>query len=250
MSFFSDYIDFIALAWFLVCFIGYTQYSRRKAKTVPCLSNLLDIYRQDWLREVMKRENRISDVSIVGSLERNGAFFASSCLLILAGILTSLGYTNQAMEVFRDFPFSSVPTREVWELRMAVLLVLFVYAFFKFTWSIRLYNFLNVMIGSSPAPTESKISPAQREALAVNAGRICNQAGDAFNLGLRTFYYALAIISWFINPVFFMFTSAFVVYILYRREFRSDAMKTLSLGKTFEDKRESKKESKKETMND
>lgn len=196
---------------------------------------------------LMKRDNRIADVSIVASLERNGAFFASSCLLILAGILTSLGYTNQAMEVFRDFPFSNVSTREVWELRMAVLLALFVYAFFKFTWSMRLYAFLSVMVGSAPLPGDTKVSPAEREALALNSARICNQAGDAFNLGLRTFYYALAIISWFLNPVFFMVTSAFVVYVLYRREFRSDAMKTLNLGKTFEDKRETKSSTKKET---
>lgn len=246
VSFFSSYIDFVALAWFLICFIGYTNYSRFKAKKVPCLSNTLDLYREDWMRIMMRRENRISDASVVGGLERNGAFFASSCLLILAGILTSLGYTNQAMEVFRDFPFSSVPTREIWELRMAVLLALFVYAFFKFTWSMRLYAMVAVMIGSAPLPGDPKVSPAEREALAINSGRICNQAGDSFNLGLRTFYYALAIISWFINPVFFMLTSAFVVHVLYRREFKSDAMKTLSMGKTFEDPQEKKSSAKKE----
>src|SRR5690554_1749776 len=162
------------------------------------------------MRVMMRRDNRIPDASVVASLERNGAFFASSCLLILAGIITSLGYTNQAMEVFRDLPFSSVPTREVWELRMAVLLALFVYAFFKFTWSMRLYNFCAIMIGSAPIPNDGKTSPAQKESLAVSTARIANQAGNAFNLGLRTFYYALAIISWFVNPVIFMATSSFV----------------------------------------
>ena len=238
MSFFSNYIDFIALAWFLFCFIGYTKYSRRKAKTVPCLSNMLDLYRQDSMRIMMRRENRIPDVTMVGNLERNGAFFASSCLLILAGILTSLGYTDKAMEVFRDFPFSSMPTREIWELRMGVLLALFVYAFFKFSWAMRLYNVIGLMIASAPLPGDSKVSPAEREALAVNSGRIFNQGGDAFNLGLRTFYYALAIIAWFIHPLLFMVMSALVVYVLYRREFRSDAMKTLNLGKKFETKQE------------
>lgn len=236
MSFFSEYIDFIALAWFLICFIGYTQYSRRKAKSIPCLTNVMDRYRQDWMRVMLRRDNRMPDTSIISSLERNGAFFASSCLLILAGILTSLGYTNKAMEVFRDLPFSTVPSKEIWEFRMGVFMVLFIYAFFKFTWSMRLYNFSAVMIGAAPLPTDSKVSPGAREALAINSARICNQAGNAFNLGLRTFYYALAVIGWFIHPLLFMFSSTLVIYILYRREFKSDAFETLSQGIEIESK--------------
>ncbi len=67
------------------------------------------------------------------STGNNGAFFASSCLLILAGIITALGYTSEAMEVFATMPFGVVPSREIWELRLVVLMVVFVYAFFKFT---------------------------------------------------------------------------------------------------------------------
>lgn len=184
---------------------------------------------------MLRRDNRISDASVIGSLERNGAFFASSCLLILAGILTALGYTKQAMEVFEDFSIGYAQSRAVWEIRMVVLLALFIYAFFKFSWAMRQYNFVAVMIGAAPLITDTKVSPASREALAVNSARICNQAGDAFNLGLRTYYYALAVIAWFIHPVLFIATSTFVVFILYRREFKSDAFKTLSQGKVFED---------------
>ena len=185
----------------------------------------------------MRRDNRISDASVVGSLERNGAFFASSCLLILAGILTAMGYTEKAMKVFEDVPFSRMPSKEIWEMRLVVLMVLFIYAFFKFTWSMRLYNFVAVMIGATPLTTDTKVSPAAREALAANAARICNQAGDAFNLGLRTYYYALAVISWFIHPALLIATSTFVVYVLYRREFRSDAFRTLIQGKLTDEKK-------------
>ncbi len=184
---------------------------------------------------MLKRENRISDTSAIGNLERNGAFFASSCLLILAGIITALGYTSEAMEVFATMPFSVVPTREVWELRLVVLLLVFVYAFFKFTWAMRMYNFVSVMIGSAPLPDDSKPSPASREAFARNAGNICNLAGDAFNLGLRSYYYALAVVASFIHPLAFLAASTLVVIVLYRREFHSDALNALRDGKVFEE---------------
>lgn len=229
------YLELIALLWFLLCWLGYTEYSKRKANDRPCLSNTLDLYREDWMRVMLRRDNRISDASVVGNLERNGAFFASSCLLIVAGIITALGYTQEVMEVFSTLPFGTLPSREVWEMRMLVLMVIFIYAFFKFTWSMRMYNFVAVLIGSAPLTTDTKPSPASREAFARSAGRVCNMAGDAFNLGLRSYYYALAVVSWFIHPVVFMGASTLVVIVLYRREFRSAALVALRSGKVFEE---------------
>ncbi|MBS3805686.1 MAG: DUF599 domain-containing protein [Oleiphilaceae bacterium] len=231
-----QYLDFIALAWFFACWIGYTHYSRIKARNTPCLSSILDLYRQDWMRVMIQRENKMSDASIIGNLERNGAFFASSCLLILAGILTALGYTQQVIEVFDVLPYSSTSSRWVWELKLGVLLVLFIYAFFKFTWSVRLYNFVSVLVGSSPSPESKTVSPRSREALAAHSASICSQAGDAFNLGLRSFYYALAVVGWFIHPIVLILSSTVVVYVLYHREFRSQALKSLQSGKVFENK--------------
>ncbi|MDF0752447.1 DUF599 domain-containing protein [Marinobacter sp. 71-i] len=247
----ANYLELIALVWFLICWLGYSEYSRRKANDRPCLSNTLDLYREDWMRVMLRRENRISDASVVGNLERNGAFFASSCLLILAGIITALGYTQEVMEVFSTMPFGTLPSREIWEMRMVVLMVIFIYAFFKFTWSMRMYNFVSVLIGSAPLTTDTKASPASREAFAKSAGNVCNLAGDAFNLGLRSYYYALAVVSWFIHPVVFIGASTLVVIILYRREFRSDALLALRSGKVFEEplpKAEAGKEADKETQ--
>lgn len=231
----ANYLDLIALAWFVVCWLGYGEYSRYHAGDRPCLSNTLDLYREDWMRVMLKRENRISDASVVGNLERNGAFFASSCLLILAGIITALGYTQEVMEVFKTMPFGYIPSREISELRMVTLLLVFVYAFFKFTWSMRMYNFVAVLIGGAPMPDDTRTSPAAREAFAKSAGTVCNLAGDAFNLGLRSYYYALAVVTWFIHPLVFLASSSLVVLVLYRREFRSDALLALRSGKVFED---------------
>ncbi|HLV76353.1 MAG TPA: DUF599 domain-containing protein [Marinobacter sp.] len=229
------YLDYLALLWFMICWGGYTWYSRNRADSRPCLSNTLDLYREDWMRVMLKRENRISDASVVGNLERNGAFFASSCLLILAGIITALGYTSEALEVFATMPFGGKLSREVWELRLVVLMAVFVYAFFKFSWAMRMYNFVAVMIGSAPMPDDPKTSPAARAAFARSAGAICNQAGDTFNLGLRSYYYALAIVAWFIHPVALMASSTLVVYVLYQREFNSTALEALRAGKVFDE---------------
>ncbi len=231
----GNVLEFSALLWFFICWVGYSEYSKRRAKDRACLSNTLDLYREDWMRGMLRRDNRIADASVVGNLERNGGFFASSCLLILAGIITALGYTSEAMDVFSALPFSAVPSRAVWELRLLVLLVVFVYAFFKFTWSMRMYNFVSVMIGGAPMPEDAKVTPAAREAFATSAATVCNLAGDTFNLGLRSYYYALAVVAWFIHPLAFIAASTLVVVVLYRREFCSDALVAMRSGKVFEE---------------
>ncbi len=184
------------------------------------------------------RENRIADASVLGNLERNGAFFASSSLLIMAGILTAIGYADEAMAVFQDLPVvANNNGRTMWELKLATLLVIFVYSFFKFTWSMRQYNFCSVLVGSAPLVNEEKVSPAARKAFANSAAEVANLAGDTFNLGLRSYYYALAVLAWFIHPIAFMVATTAVVVILYQREFHSSALTALRSGKVFEDEK-------------
>jgi uncharacterized membrane protein len=49
-------------------------------------------------------------------------------------------------------------------------------------------------------------------------------------MGLRTYYFSLALLVWFIHPVAFMITTTWVVAVLYRREFHSKTLKALAAG--------------------
>ncbi len=69
-----EVLDLVALIWFFLCTVGYTHGSNYWARTRPCLSNTLDLYRGDWMRRMLMRDARIADASVVGNLERNGAF--------------------------------------------------------------------------------------------------------------------------------------------------------------------------------
>ena len=57
-----------------------------------------------------------------------------------------------------------------------------------------------------------------------------DQAAHAFNYGLRAFYFSIAALCWFFHPLIFIFASLFVVYTLFNREFRSKAVKAITIG--------------------
>ena len=101
----------------------------------------------------------------------------------------------------------------------------FVYAFFKFTWSLRQYNYACILVGAAPFPNENI---GKHEEFAKRAGDLIANAGRHFNMALRAYYFGLATISWFIHSGIFIVMTLWVVLVIFRREFRSHTVNNLS----------------------
>ena len=148
----------IAVLWFVMCWAGYTRYASWRGRDTACLASVLHLYRQDWMRRMLLRDNRIADANVIGNLERNAGFFASSTLIILAGVLTALGASERAVSLLADLPFAQPVSRGLSEIKLLALAVVFVYAFFTFSWCMRQYNFAAVLVASAPMAGERNVS--------------------------------------------------------------------------------------------
>ncbi|MGE4404629.1 DUF599 domain-containing protein [Pseudomonas sp.] len=217
----------IAVVWFIACWAGYTRYASWRGRDTACLASVLHLYRQDWMQRLLLRDNRIADANVIGNLERNASFFASSTLIILAGILTVLGASDRAVSLLADLPFVQPASRGLSEIKLLCLAVVFVYAFFTFSWCMRQYNFAAVLVASAPMVGERNVSDQERKAFGERAARVVSMAANQFNFGLRAYYFGMATLAWFIHPWFFMVVTAGVVLILYRREFHSDVLEVM-----------------------
>lgn len=217
-------LDWIALGWFLLCWIGYTYFARIKQRNSSTIANQLEANRVEWLERMIQREMRMADVSGLGILQRNVTFFASTTIFIIAGLLTVLGSTDKAIPLLEALPWIEIDSRAAWELKILILVVTFAYAFFKFTWSMRQYNFAIVLFGSAPDPEDPK---EERDIFIKHTNWLMSRASNSFNYGLRAYTFALATLGWFFNPVVFMVAATLVVGVLYRREFRSATLAAL-----------------------
>ncbi|MEO9654714.1 DUF599 domain-containing protein [Marinomonas sp.] len=223
-------VDLATLFVFFACWWGYAIYAQYNAKRKSCLVSVLHQFRLAWMSRLLRRDNRIADASVMANLERSSLFFASSSLLIIAGLFTAFNYSEKALGIISDFYLMAPISPQEWELKIIVLVVIFSYAFFTFTWSVRQYNFCSVLVGSAPLATERGVEESERELYANHMAQICSLAANQFNYGLRAYYFAMAFCGWFLGPYFFMAASVTVVAVLYRREFRSKTFKTLSRG--------------------
>src|SRR5262249_16311736 len=107
-------------------------------------------------------------------------------------------------------------TRAVWEMKVIGLLVIFTYAFFKFSWSYRLFNYAAILLGATPHASQSK-TRAGREA-AHRVARMTTLAGRHFNRGQPAFFFALGYLGWFVNGWAFMIATAVVLTVISVRQ--------------------------------
>ncbi len=224
-------IDIIALLIFFISWSGYTWFARKKAKTTDCIARSLHQHRIHWMYEAITREVRVGEAALLSNLERNIAFFASSTLLILAGLLTLFAKIDTLESVIASLPFADYANHLAIQLKLSLLAFIFVLSFFQFTWSMRQYGFVNVMLGAAPIDTSglNENLKAYAEEMAI----VQDQAAHSYNYGLRSYYFALAAMCWFIHPLLFILMSLWVVYTLYRREFSSKAVKAITAGQAY-----------------
>ena len=220
-----EWVDLAAPLIFLLCWTGYVGLADGPLAAGRSLMSRIHEHREIWMRRMLMRENRIVDMQVIIILTQSNAFFASSSVLIVGGALAMLGAREQAMAVLAELPFATHTPPVLWELKVLLVLSVFVYAFFKFTWSLRQFNYLAILIGAAPPPASAG-SP-ESAVYAHNAALVASRAAEHFNKAMRSFYFGLAAISWFLQPVLFMVLSALVVLVVYRREFRSHTLQAL-----------------------
>ena len=217
--------DAIAFLSFLACWLGYGGVAKVLTRRRPSLITAINIFRERWMRRICERENHVADAALFSNLLRGALFFASTTVFILGGLLALLGTGSKVAEVVGTIPY--VARSESWllEIKAIVLIMVFVYAFFKFTWSAWQYNILSIMVGA--APLVGKDEPAKTEAFTAGAARIALLAGESYNNGMRAYYFSIPLITWFIDPIVFLAATLIVAYVLYRREFASPMLESL-----------------------
>ena len=214
-------LDLFALVWFLGAWVAYSVTLRLTGKRRRGLNSEMNGYRDVWMLQMLGREMRMVDAQIVAALQNGTAFFASTSLIAVGGALTLMRSTDEILEVIGALPFGIRTTSVQWEAKTIGLAIIFVYAFFKFAWSYRLYNYVAIMVGATP-PARDKDTP-EATAHAERTGRLCAVAGLHFNRGQRAFFFALGYLGWFISPWLLMATSVVVAVVLWRRQFVGDS---------------------------
>jgi uncharacterized membrane protein len=215
--------DFAALAFFMAVWVFHALAAGGYIFKRISLTTAMNTQRIAWMRTMGRRELRMIDTGIMVGLQQGTAFFASSALFAIGGCFALLNASDQVLMIVQELPLTAEHSRQAFEVKIIGLIAILAYAFFKFGWSYRLFNYCSILVGAVPMHKDGAHDPDEMEAAILRAARMNMLAGAHFNAGLRGIFFSIGYLGWFVNPVVFMFTTALLFAVLLRRQFFSEA---------------------------
>ncbi|MCB1485066.1 MAG: DUF599 domain-containing protein [Hyphomicrobiaceae bacterium] len=217
-------LDIAAASLFLLCWVGYGLLAQSFIGKHTSLLSVMRVFRKRWIERMTERDNHIGDAALLSNLLRGALFFASTTVFILGGLVALLGTAPKVAEVISQLPLAGPAETGLAEIKSLVLIIVYVYAFFKFTWSAWQYNVLSILVGGMP---DADADPIEREGFAIMASRVMWLAGESYNNGIRAYYFSIPLMAWFIDPILCIGTTLIVTIVMYRREYHSSMLQAL-----------------------
>ncbi len=188
------FVLLIAYHWLLI-----RRVRRNPLRTAMGITNHV---RVQWVRSVMEAK---CDILAVQTL-RNGLmaanFLASTSILISLGLLSIAFKPGLFQEISHALNLAGARSEILWMFKLMLLVMLFFFAFFNFTLTIRYYNHAGFMINilETHDPTVTPEGVAE----------VLNHGALHYTLGMRGFYLAVPMGLWLFGPVW-MLTGAVVL---------------------------------------
>lgn len=210
----------VALMFTAWAVLGWMIESNRLQR--PSVTMLMITFRRDWMREMVTRQPRIFDATILSSLRQGTNFLASASMIALGGLLALIGNSERLLGVAEDLTLAGTPTLVI-EIKLMATGIFLLHAFLKFVWSNRLFGYCAVLMAAVPNdPDDHRTMPRAMQVAEVNI-----RAAFNFNRGLRALYFSLGSLAWLLGPVALLCGTAAVSYMIWSRDFASHSRRIL-----------------------
>lgn len=216
--------DAAAVAVFVGSWGGYNLFLDGDCRSLGGINATMPVLRRHWMARLLTRENRIFDSTLIGHVIHSASFFASATLVVLAGLIGALGSADVIAAAMSKVSVLLSVEQEKVEFKLLLLIAVFIYAFFKFTWALRQFNYFCAVVGSAPEPRAEGVDS---DAYAERMATILTHAAGELNAGVRAYYFAFAVLGWFIDPRVFIAVTLFMIAVLTRRQLWSPTARAL-----------------------
>src|SRR5512139_2274239 len=162
-----------------------------------------------WVEHIMR--NASKDVMAVQTLRNwimGASLMASTAALLIIGTLTLSGQAENISHSWHVLSIEQSIANDLWILKVMLLLLDFIVAFFAFTMSVRLANHVVFMVNVPDHGAHHNLSPKA-------VARRMQRAGNMFAIGMRAFFFAVPLVFWLFGPYFLLASSVGLVITLY-----------------------------------
>lgn len=181
----------------------------RLTRTKPEATSLgkANLLRAEWVRVVMLENHDILGIQTLRNWVMASTFLASTSILINIAILNVTFQMNEASAISHSLNFLGSDSNFLWMIKLLLLTILFFFAFFNFTLSVRYYNHAGFMID---IPVNDTPDDACRA-----AADIINRGAFHYFLGMRGYYLAIPMTLWLFGPIWMLAGTIMMVFIVH-----------------------------------
>jgi len=162
--------------------------------------------RNRWVALVMAERRDILGVQTLRNWTMAATFLASTAMLIALGILSIAATTEKAAEMARLLTFFGEAGATFWQIKLLILALGFLFAFFNFALALRYFNHAGFAV-ALPADRDEHVTP-EGVAEGLNRGVL------HYTLGMRAYYLAVPVALWLFGPELFLGAALVTVGIL------------------------------------
>ncbi|CAH2604897.1 conserved membrane protein of unknown function [Rhodovastum atsumiense] len=208
--------DFAALALFCLMWLGYEPAIGLAG--VHSINTGMRSVRVAWMASLLRRDNRITDSTLIGHVMHSTSFFASTSLIAIGALISALGGLDRVQPAVEALGFVPPVPRMLFTIKVALVLAVLVHGFFRLTWAIRQINYTIALVGAAPA---ASALGDQVSDLAEALGGMLTAALVTFNDGIRSYYFALAALAWLLGPLALALASLLLTAVMVWRQLGS-----------------------------
>jgi uncharacterized membrane protein len=192
--------DMIALTASCVSILVYYLYLVRRTRRAPesSVHTLNARVREQWVDMIMSKDHmEILAVQTLRNSVMASNFMASTAVLLIIGTLNLSEKIGQWSLNWYPFAMSQSEFSNLWQIKLAFLLLDFSIAFYCFSMAIRFFNHVGYMI-NLPGDASTKLIHQKKTCIYLN------KAGSYYTFGNRAFFFSLPIVMWFLGPCFLL----------------------------------------------
>jgi len=164
--------------------------------------------RLEWVQSVRSGNKDILAVQTMRNWVMASSFLASTAVLISLGVINAAFRTDKYDGVSQALNLVGTTSQKLWLIKLMVLLLDFLFAFFNLALSIRYYNHASFLINT----------PAEHDKFLTSeyVTKVLNRGTTHYTLGMRAYYLAVPFVLWLFGPTWMLAGSILIIAILYK----------------------------------
>ena len=222
VSFFQNWFtkfypsDWIALAVYLICLLGYRTFLSFMLRNRPgrLFLGKLQQYRNAWIETHSGSQESIVVVQTLRNTIMSASFLASTAILLIMGAFNLLHTLHSSAKPLKPLVLYGVSDPGVEVVKILLVIIVLSYCFFNFTWHIREINYMSFILN---IPKE-RLDEIEGGDSTPHIAQMFLTSGLYFSLGMRGYYFLIPLMMWFFSPILLIVATMSILLILLRRD--------------------------------